>query len=48
MYSSVKDNQEHFSREVRGYFEAAEGDDYHWPEIQNEETSDEGHDRLEN
>ena len=44
----MKDNQEQLAREVRGYFEAAEGDDFEWPEIENEETSDEGHGRVEN
>ena len=44
---AVKDNQEQLAREVRGYFEAAEGDDFEWPEIDNEETADEGHGRVE-
>ena len=44
---AVKDNQEQLARELRGYFEAAQGEDFEWPEIENEETADEGHGRVE-
>ena len=42
-----KRNQPQLEREVRGYFEAAEEDDYGRPEIGHEATSEEGHGRIE-
>ena len=44
---TLKRNQPQLEREVRGYFEAAEEDDYERPEIGHEATSEEGHGRIE-
>jgi len=44
---AVKDNQKQLAREVQGYYEAAQGEDFAWLEISNEETVDEGHGRVE-
>ena len=44
---TVKRNQPELAREVRGYFEAASEEDYDCAEIDNEETSEEGHGRIE-
>ena len=40
-------NQPELEREVREYFEAASEEDFDRPEIDNEETSEEGHGRIE-
>ena len=45
--SALKRNQPELEREVRGYFEAASEEDFDRPEIDNEETSEEGHGRIE-
>ena len=44
---SLKRNHRGLEAEVRGYFEAAREEDYNRPEIGNEETSEEGHGRIE-
>jgi len=44
---TLKRNQPELEREVRGYFEAASEEDFDRPEIDNEETSEEGHGRIE-
>ena len=44
---SLKRNQPELAREVREYFEAAREEDFDRPEIENEETSEEGHGRIE-
>jgi len=44
---TVKGNQERLEREVRAYFEAARENDFEWPEMDTEETVDEGHGRVE-
>ena len=40
---TVKGNQIQLEKEIEEYFEEAEEDDFDRSEIQNEETSDEGH-----
>ena len=44
---TVKGNQIQLEKEIEEYFEEAEEDDFDRSEIQNEETSDEGHGRVE-
>ena len=44
---TLKGNQPQLERAVPGYFEAAREDDFDRPEIANEETSNEGHGRIE-
>ena len=44
---SVKGNQEQLDREVRQYFDAARGKDFKCKEIQNDETAEDGHGRVE-
>ena len=44
---ALKRNQPELDAGVREYFEAAREDDYGRPEIENEETSEEGHGRIE-
>ena len=44
---ALKRNQPELDREVRAYFEAAREEDFDRPEIDNEETSEEGHGRIE-
>ena len=44
---TLKRNQPELEREVRGYFEVAGEEDYDRPENDNEETSEEGHGRIE-
>ena len=44
---ALKRNQPELDREVREYFEAASEEDFSHPEIENEETSEEGHGRIE-
>ena len=44
---SLKRNQPELAREVGEYFEAAREEDFDRPEIENEETSEEGHGRIE-
>ena len=44
---SVKGNQEQLGREVRQYFDAARGKDFQFKEIQNDQTAENGHGRVE-
>ena len=44
---ALKRNQPELDREVRAYFEAAREEDFDRPEIDNEETAEEGHGRIE-
>ena len=44
---TVKGNQPELAREVREYFEAVQEEDFDRPERGNEETSEEGHGRIE-
>ena len=44
---ALKRNQPELDAGVREYFEAAREEDYERPEIENEETSEEGHGRIE-
>ena len=44
---AVKGNQGTLDKELRGYFDAAEEDDFDRPEIEEEVTSEEGHGRVE-
>ena len=44
---TVKGNQIQLEKEIEEYFEEAEEDDFDRSEIQNEETSDEGHGRVD-
>ena len=44
---TVKGNQIQLEKEIEEYFEEAEEDDFDRSEIQNKQTSDEGHGRVE-
>ena len=44
---ALKRNQPQLESEVRGYFEAAREEDFDRAEIDNEETANEGHGRIE-
>ena len=44
---AVKGNQEQLDREVRQYFDAAREKDFKYKEIQNDETAEDGHGRVE-